>query len=146
MELIRRENVKKEIIALLTRMNGGPAEALESAAQAIIDRIPDAYEWIPVKDASPISAGIYVVTMTCEGWDTEKQEPNGIIGNPYVSTREYCDAEKAGAWRMYDQPEEGLVWSEESGSGPNEKVIAWMPVPGPMPEIAYKEPNDGGNK
>ena len=144
-ELIRREDVKKAIIELLTRLFDGPAEAWEPTAQILINRIPDAYTWIPVKDGSPISAGVYVVTLTCEGWDPEKQKPNGIIGEPYISTREYCDAEKAGSWKMNDQPDDGLVWTEESGSGPNERVTAWMPVPGPMPEIAYKEPNDGGN-
>jgi len=144
-EFVRREDVKKEIIALFTRMHGGPAEAWESAAQVIIDRIPDAYEWIPVKDASPICAGVYVVTLTCEGWNQEKQEPDGIIRDPYIETREYCDVEKAGSWKMHDQPDEGLVWTEETGSGPNERVTAWMPVPGPMPEIAYKEPNNGGD-
>ena len=44
-------------------------------------------------------------------------------------SRWFGDAAKAGCgeWAMKDQPDYGLVWTEETGSYSNERVYAWLP-------------------
>lgn len=61
----------------------------------------------------------------CDGWiPTGKRKA-------FVDTRYFCDAKKRDleAWIMKDQPKEGLVWTEESGSAYGESVYAWLPGP-----------------
>ena len=49
-------------------------------------------------------------------------------------------------WIMKDQPKEGLVWHEESGSYPSESVYAWLPLRDypdiSLPEGVDWEPNE----
>lgn len=80
------------------------------------------------KDGNPDAEGMYHVILIYSGWDSEKREPNGEL----YATREarwFGDAVKAGFenWVMRDQPDHGLVWTEETGSYPNERVYAWLP-------------------
>ena len=44
-----------------------------------------------------------------------------------IEDRYFGEAEKFNGWIMADQPKTGLVWTEQTGSMPNEIVYAWMP-------------------
>lgn len=50
-------------------------------------------------------------------------------GKKYATreSRYFADASHAPGWIMNGQPKEGMVWFEESGSYPNERVYAWLP-------------------
>lgn len=78
------------------------------------------------KDGNPIAEGNYDVILIYNGWDAEKQKPNGELFATR-DTRWFGDAAKSVGWVMNDQPVEGLVWTEETGSYPNERVYAWLP-------------------
>ena len=86
-------------------------------------------DWkIVEKDGNPTVKGNYDVILIYNGWDKEKQE----FTDELFATREtryFCDAVKVGLenWVMNDQPDHGLVWTEETGSYPNERVYAWLP-------------------
>ena len=79
-------------------------------------------------DGNPTEEGTYVVILIYNGWDKEKQKPNDELFATR-DTRWFGDAVKAGCegWVMKDQPDHGLVWTEETGSSPNERVYAWLP-------------------
>ena len=148
MKLVTETEIVKEIARNLARINGGDPDGWVGVATYWVKQMPNAFEWIPVEKGNPTEPGTYYVTMVCDEWDIEKHEPTGKLEKPYFGTREFCDyaSPGAGAWTMADQPHHGLVWTEETGSGPNERVIAWMPNPGPWQEITYHpEETDAGN-
>lgn len=80
-------------------------------------------------DGRPKKEGLYWVTLIFSGWDREKQEPNNEKF-VMVDTRYFCDAkaEDLTDWTMVDEPNDGLVWTEETGSMPNERVWAWAEI------------------
>ncbi len=86
-------------------------------------------DWkIVERDGNPAVEGEYDVILIYHGWDSEKQEPTDEL----FATRDarwFGDAVKAGCenWVMKDQPDHGLVWTEQTGSSPNERVYAWLP-------------------
>ena len=71
------------------------------------------------KDGNPAKEGEYWVTLIYP-WNGNMMAS--------VASRYFEDAKNAGAWKMKDQPDEGLVWSEECGSIDGEYVYAWMPI------------------
>lgn len=75
-------------------------------------------EWkIVEKDGNPDTEGLYdVVLIVSEGKLAVRE------------TRYFGDAAEYHGWIMDDQPEEGLVWTEETGSYPGERVYAWLPA------------------
>lgn len=81
------------------------------------------------KEGRPKQKGVYLVTLIFNGWDKEKQEPNNEKF-AMIDTRYLCDAkaEDLTDWVMGDEPEEGLVWTEETGSMVNERVWAWAEI------------------
>ena len=94
------------------------------------------------KDGNPTKDGTYWVTLIFSGWDKEKQEPNDV-NFVMIDTRYFGDAKECEGWIMNDQPKEGLVWTEETGSMPNERVWAWAemeetPFPDRLPEGVTK--------
>lgn len=78
------------------------------------------------KDGNPTSEGTYDVILIYNGWDKEKQQPNDELFATR-DTRWFGDAEANEGWVMKGQPDHGLVWTEETGSSPNERVYAWLP-------------------
>ena len=95
-------------------------------------------------DGNPQKEGVYWATIIYHGWDREKQEPND---DKYVmiDTRYFCNAKEKeiDGWKMDDQPDSGLVWTEETGSMPSESVWAWAemeetPFPDRLPEGVTK--------
>ena len=62
-----------------------------------------------------------------------------------VDTLYFCDDKAEGLtdWTMVDEPNDVLVWTEETGSMPNERVWAWAemeetPFPDRLPEGVTK--------
>ena len=78
-------------------------------------------------DGNPTVPGEYHVTLMCNGWDNEKQEPNDEVFFE-LDTRSFEEYDVQSNWIMKDQPTYGLVWYEQAGSYPNERVLAWKPV------------------
>lgn len=87
-------------------------------------------KWIDNRIQRPEKDDIYWVTLSYEGWDEKKNEPNGVRDGVAVDTRWFGNAYErgSGAWVMDGEPEEGLVWTEECGSYPKEHVEAWAPM------------------
>lgn len=86
------------------------------------------------KDGNPTEAGMYWVTLLYDECFTEcgVQEIKftgkkcATVGIRYFGDITE-DPELAG-WKMDDQPDTGLVWTEETGSSFGEKVWAWLPI------------------
>ena len=107
------------------------------------------------KDGNPKKAGRYWVTLIYPevknvGEDGQKHEPTcKMIAE--VGSRDFMDITnvyRGTDWRMCDQPETGLVWTEEIGSSEKETVWAWaemeeIPFPERLPEGVEKY--RGGN-
>lgn len=87
------------------------------------------------KDGNPEEAGVYNVVLIYDdmahipGKNTGSLEDFIPTGKQFavVESRCFMEAKKYDAWIMKDQPKEGLVWHEECGSYPNERVYAWLP-------------------
>ena len=87
-------------------------------------------------DGRPKKAGVYWAAVIFNGWDKEKQQPNNELF-VMVDTRYFGDAkaEDLESWKMNGEPDEGLVWTEETGSFSNERVWAWAEIEEtPFPE------------
>ena len=86
------------------------------------------------KDGNPTVAGQYWVTLVYPevkkvgaGYSEDDWKETGkVFGS--LEERFFMDAKDAGNWIMEDQPKEGLVWTEQSGSHMHERVHAWMPM------------------
>ena len=102
---------------------GRRAEALRLVRKKLL--LPD---WCYVgADGNPEKAGIYYVIVIYSGWDKEKQQPTDERFAE-LTTRMLGEYDPDDAWVMEGQPKDGLVWYEETGSGPNEYVYAWLPM------------------
>ena len=71
------------------------------------------------RDGNPDRKGTYEVLLIYE-LDGKKLAETNI--------RDFGQAEEAAGWIMADQPREGLVWEEQSGSIDGESVYAWIPM------------------
>ena len=93
--------------------------------------------WKAIKRAgNPPKEGEYLVTIEFPEteWNEKSTRRPVKIGElrREVTTRYFGDA-GTGRWIMHDQPKEGLVWHEQSGSWWREKVVAWLPLEESMP-------------
>lgn len=77
---------------------------------------------IVAKDGNPEKAGVYPCIVIYPVWNGEQDTG---IRRATLTSRFFGDAEKYSGWIMSDQPETGLVWTEESGSVLDERVYAW---------------------
>ena len=75
------------------------------------------------EDGNPETVGTYFVILIQPEWNGE--EDTGIR-HGCLGTRDFMNAEDAEGWVMEDQPDEGLVWTEQSGSIVGESVYAWL--------------------
>ncbi len=75
------------------------------------------------KDGNPKKEGLYWVTLIYPVWKDQTKKYVATVG-----TRYFGDAKANASWKMEDQPDEGLVWTEECGSNEGEYVHAWMPI------------------
>lgn len=95
-------------------------------------------DWkIVTKDGNPETAGVYDCILLHEEMRCLHPEKDILREDDYVKTgrtiairdsRYFGPAERVAGWIMKDQPNEGLVWSEESGSYSGEWVYAWLPA------------------
>lgn len=77
------------------------------------------------KDGNPTEVGEYYVTLIHPVYDPGKTFIVKMVAT--VGIRYFGEYEEAPTWAMKDQPKEGLVWFEQSGSDIEEHVHAWMP-------------------
>jgi len=91
-------------------------------------------DWnIVAKDGNPEKSGIYLCVLIHPIWDGDTDTG---VRKAEVSSRYFGDAKKYSGWVMDDQPDTGLVWTEQSGSILGESVYAWMKRPKPeVPEL-----------
>ena len=103
--------------------------------------------WRIVKEhGNPKKTGVYDVILI---YDEEAVKPDakathGFYGSDdyyltgrtfaFRSSRYFGNAFGRDGWIMKDQPETGLVWLQQSGSFPTERVYAWLP-PRNYPDI-----------
>ena len=86
-------------------------------------------EWISAKDRNPEEKGTYLVTIEYNKW-VDGEMTDEIVTE--VDTRWFGNGlELCPNWVMDDQPDEGLVWTEQCGSIKGERVIAWKPLSDP---------------
>ena len=78
------------------------------------------------KEGNPDKEGIYLTVLIHDEWRDSKPTGRQLAT---IDTRFFCDADREGMreWAMNDQPEYGLIWTQETGSGANERVLCWMP-------------------
>lgn len=89
----------------------------------------EATNWISVKERNPEEKGTYLVTIEYNKWVNDEMTDEI---ETEVDTRWFGNGlELCPDWVMDDQPDEGLVWTEQCGSIKGERVIAWMPLPEP---------------
>lgn len=70
-------------------------------------------------DGNPEKTGIYLTVLLYPEHDVENETRRMLAT---VDTRWFGARD---SWAMEGQPEEGFVWSEESGSSWHERVYAW---------------------
>lgn len=100
------------------------------AAGVISDRKKKAIDkWHYVeKDGNPIREGDYIVTLV---FDEFKNNERTGKKKACVEMRYFGDVDKDPSlkdWKMYDQPDHGLIWTEQCGSSWHEHVHAWIPL------------------
>ena len=78
------------------------------------------------KDGNPEKEGEYLVVLVYDEWRDNKPTGRHLAT---IDSRFFGDAEARGLeiWAMNGQPDCGLVWMEETGSGLNERVLCWLP-------------------
>ena len=78
------------------------------------------------KDGNPEKEGVYLTVLVFEEWRDGKPTGRRVAT---IDSGFFGNAEARGLqeWAMIDQPEHGLVWTEENGSGMNERVLCWLP-------------------
>lgn len=82
-------------------------------------------DWRIVSEVgNPTEPGEYPCVLIYDEW--VDGEPTGRK-LAMIDDRYFGDAEEFEGWIMNDQPETGLVWTEQTGSCINESVYAWMP-------------------
>ena len=89
----------------------------------IIGKMMD--DWRLVSEVgNPKEPGEYPCVLIFDEW--YNGEPTGRK-LATIDDRYFGEAERFSGWIMKDQPKKGLVWTEQTGSWPNERVYAWMP-------------------
>lgn len=91
-------------------------------------------------DGNPKKMGVYWVTLIYPEIRGGERTGRTLAE---VSTRYFDRAEIVGNWKMGDQPDHGLIWSEETGSSEDERVWAWaemeeIPFPKRLPKGVTK--------
>ena len=76
------------------------------------------------EDGNPKTAGQYFVIVFYHPWEFGAPVEDKLCG--CVDVRDFMDAKQAQNWVMDDQPDEGLVWTEQTGSCAGESVYAWL--------------------
>lgn len=117
-------------------VNGAEHAVMPDALELLQALKPADWRFV-ARDGNPDKEGVYDVILIYHGWDKAKQEANDEL----FATRDlrwFGDADKCRGWAMEDQPDHGLVWSEETGSSPRERVYAWLPQRD-YPNIALPE-------
>ena len=103
-------------------------EALAKAMEALRQYT---YKWYPA-NKRPTEAGEYFVYLEFEEYKN---------GQPTGRKEREIDIRHFGtcySWKMDGEPDEGLVWEEQTGSSMGEKVLAWMKMP-KEPDIEIPE-------
>ena len=86
------------------------------------------------KHGNPDKEGLYDVILI---YDQVERVDEGYTEDSFIPTgkqfavresRWFGPARVNDGWIMKDQPKEGLVWHEETGSYWNERVYAWYPL------------------
>lgn len=80
------------------------------------------------KDGNPNKPGMYWVTLIHPEWKDGKKTGKMVAE---VDARYYADLDKEPelkGWTMDDEPDNGLAWTEESGSYSGERVHAWIEI------------------
>ena len=106
-------------------------------------------QWrIVERDGNPEKEGIYDVVLIYDEVTAKEVKNEHIVPSyeyeltgrqfAFMDSRSFEDAKRCGSWAMKGQPDEGLVWSQESGSCYNERVYAWLP-PREFPDIELPE-------
>lgn len=75
------------------------------------------------KDGNPTKPGVYLCVLIY---------PHDGKNLATIESRYFADLDEdpsAAGWKMDDQPGHGLVWTEETGSSPHEKVYVWAELP-----------------
>ena len=86
-------------------------------------------KWRYVKtDGNPKEPGEYLVTLIHPEWENGKKTGREVAE---VAKRYFADLDEDPEcvnWIMVGEPDEGLVWTEDTGSAMYERVYAWMPI------------------
>ncbi len=90
------------------------------------------------KDGNPEKEGVYDCVLIWEERKAKDPGKEGVLTDDnfestgrvlaFFDSRYFGPAEKYEGWIMKDQPNEGLVWTEECGSYSGERVYAWLPA------------------
>lgn len=101
---------------------------------------------IVAEEGNPKNTGVYLVVLIYNEWNCGITKQKNVT----VDTRWFGNIEDSCDWAMNDQPDTGLVWTEQTGSLPNESVYAWLEIPESelprLPEgLKYKEGDSDGN-
>ena len=96
----------------------------------ICDMIDERYKcskWTYSADGRPDKEGIYWCILLYDEWEDGKRTGRKRAA---VDTRYFGDIadDVARTWVMDNEPETGLVWTEETGSYDHEQVWAWRPT------------------
>ncbi len=78
------------------------------------------------KDGNPTKDGQYYVILIYNEWEDGKKTDKRVAA---MATRYFADLDlnpDLRDWVMEDQPDSGLVWTEETGSIAGESVYAWL--------------------
>ena len=75
------------------------------------------------QDGNPTKPGIYLCVLI---YPHEGQNLATVESRCFANLDE--DPDLVG-WKMDDQPDHGLAWTEETGSSPHEKVYVWAELP-----------------
>ena len=77
------------------------------------------------RDGNPTEAGEYLTVLIYPGY--HNGDETGITWAT-LGIRYFGNVDNMSAWAMYDQPKEGLAWTEGIGSDYHERVHAWLPI------------------
>lgn len=93
----------------------------------MIDERHKCSKWIYSADGRPDKEGIYWCVLLYDEWEDGKRTGRK---RATVDTRYFGDIadDVARTWVMDNEPETGLVWTEETGSYDHEQVWAWRPT------------------
>lgn len=94
-------------------------EALAKAMEALLQYT---HKWFPASKR-PAEVGNYFVYLEYEEY--KNGEPTGDKCRE-IDIRHFGTCY---SWKMDGEPDEGLVWEEQTGSAYGEHVLAWMEMP-----------------